>query len=241
MSENIQGDNGLQELRYVGPSTATALHDENVDVEDIRAKRVSYQFLVDTGINAGVATKIRRWHSLPWTFDSEETQLDNRSKNVRGLRDGEREWVAASAGSDSTTDASTADGDWTPSDSAGDGQRSVRRQGDWSPSGTVNETEDSHTDGDWTPTTETEPNVEAETDGGGTAAAAESAWRDRAEPDPVTAVTGVTDEAAGLLQEAGVTSARRLATSDPEQVADLLNVEREQVVEWHSNAEEFVR
>nr|WP_254714783.1 helix-hairpin-helix domain-containing protein [Natranaeroarchaeum aerophilus] len=226
-------------MRYIGPATAETLRAESVAAADIRDKRVSYQLLVDAGINAGVATKIRRWHSLPWTFGGEGSQLDNRSKNVRGLRDGERKWVAASTGSDATTDGSATDGDWSPAGSA-DGRtenRSRIRDGDWTPSGDIDDTDDSFTEDDWTSERGTsDGETTAETDGGGTAVAAESAWRERSKPDPITAVAGVTEDDAELLAEAGITSVRRLATADPEQVADLLDIEHERVEDWHSAA-----
>ncbi|QSG01780.1 DUF7409 domain-containing protein [Natranaeroarchaeum sulfidigenes] len=237
MSEDTREE--LEELRYIGPATAETLRTESVEVADIRDKRVSYQQLVDAGINAGVATKIRRWHSLPWSFGGEGSQLDNRSKNVRGLRDGEREWVAASSGADDSTTDSAMDGDWSPAGSSAGhtGNRSEIRDGDWTPSGDIDDTDDSFTEDDWTSGRgTTTAAADAETDGGGTAVAAESAWRERSKSDPVTAVAGVTDDDAELLAEAGITSVRRLATADPEQVADLLDIEHERVKHWRSEA-----
>lgn len=208
----------LEELRYLGPATAERLRAEGVEAADIRDKRISYRRLVDTGINAGVATKIRRWHSLPWTFGGEESQLDNRSKNVRRLREGEREWVAASTDHDETIEPIT-DADWIPSGAADESEdRSVRHDSDWTPSGAV----DGVTD--------------AEADGGVTAVVAEAAWRERSKSEPVTTVKGVTADDAERLAEARITSVRRLATADPEQVADLLDIAYEAVEDWHSHA-----
>lgn len=198
MTEDTQED--LEELRYLGPATAETLRAEGVEAADIREKRLSYQQLVDAGINAGVATKIRRWHSLPWTFGGDDSQLDNRSQNVRGLREGEREWVAASTGSDGSSGDPVTDDDWSPTSGADDAT------------------------------------ADAETDGGGTALTAESAWRERSTSEPVTTVPAVTEADAELLREAGITSVRRLATADPEQVADLLDIAYEDVASWHSTA-----
>jgi len=230
VSEDTRED--LEELRYIGPATAETLRAESVAAVDVRDKRVSYQLLVDAGINAGVATKIRRWHSLPWTFGGEGSQLDNRSKNVRGLREGEREWVAASTGADASTDGSATDGPAGSSDDHTE-DRSEIRDGDWTPSGDIDDTDVTFTEGDWTSERGT---TDAETDGGGSAVAAESAWRERSKSDPVTSIDGILDADAQLLAEAGITSVRRLATADPEQVADLLDIEHERVKNWHLEA-----
>jgi hypothetical protein len=86
----------LTELAYVGPATAPILRAAGIDPEDIRDRRVSHAQLVDAGVNAGVAAKIRRHHSLSWSLEGGE-DLDRRAEQVRGLQDGEREWVARSA------------------------------------------------------------------------------------------------------------------------------------------------
>ncbi|MEF8758067.1 MAG: helix-hairpin-helix domain-containing protein [Halobacteriales archaeon] len=93
------GDEDLTDLMYVGPATAEIIAGAGFDVEDIRDKRVSYRNLVDAGANAGVATKIRREHSLAWSITGETDQdLGKRSDQVRGLSDEERAWVSASSG-----------------------------------------------------------------------------------------------------------------------------------------------
>jgi hypothetical protein len=175
------------DVRFVGPATAESLEAADLAVGGILRKEVSYRQLVETGINPGVATKLRREHSLPWSLSGSSEDLDRRSTQVRGLQDGERAWVAASSG------------DWESAEPAGAG---------------------------------------AEADGGGEAEAAEAAWRDRASPDPVTDVPGVTEADAERLAKAGINSVRSLATSNPESVADVLGLDLETVTEWRTAAGE---
>lgn len=248
MSENTDSD--LREVHYVGPVTADRLRAESVTAADVREKRVSYHRLVEAGINPGVATKIRRWHSLPWTFGGEETQLEKRSETVRGLREGEREWVAASSGErgdsePSGRERSTTPGDWTPSSERTEASPvdspTGLRDGDWTPTGTTGNTDDPRTGSDWSPEPGTqERTVDTETDGSGAADAAESAWRRRAASDPVVALEGITPEIATVLADANVTTVRRLATSDPEHVSRTLDVDVARVVEWKRTAEAFL-
>jgi hypothetical protein len=86
----------LTDLAYVGPATAPILAAAGIDPAAIRDRRVSHAQLVDAGVNAGVAAKIRRHHSLSWSLEG-GADLDRRAEQVRGLQDGEREWVARSA------------------------------------------------------------------------------------------------------------------------------------------------
>lgn len=269
MTGNDSADEELIELRYVGPATASTLAAESVTYDDVREKRVSYQMLVDAGINAGVATKIRRWHSLPWTFDGEEHHLDRRSKNVRHLQDDEREWVAASSdwredGAASGDDgsggneggAALTDDDWESDDAAArtetadrDDDRPVLTAGDWTPVGDGADvsrgpdasadaaSDDPLTEGDWTPG---EVGETAETDGSGSAKARETAWRRAARADPVTAVPELDEDVAATLVDASVTSARRLATADPEHVGKVLDLPTETVREWVEAASNYV-
>ena len=103
-SESATEEGDLTALKFVGPATAETLQAADIDVAAVRDKRVSYRMLVDAGTNLGVATKIRREHSLPWSITGEENDdLDKRSDQVRGLRDEERAWVAASSGDWSAT------------------------------------------------------------------------------------------------------------------------------------------
>jgi predicted flap endonuclease-1-like 5' DNA nuclease len=198
---------GLTDLQFVGASTASTLRELGVDVADVEQKTVSYRQLVDAGVNPGVATKIRREHSLHWNLDGQGEDLDNRSDTVRGLQEEERAWVAES-------------------------------QGDWQ---TSSETDDDSptTSGDWTPTgADAETTAEAEADGSGGAEAAESAWRDRSRPDPVTDLDCIDQSDADLLAVAGVSSVRRLATADPESIADVLQIDEDRVAAWCDAAED---
>lgn len=189
----------LLDVKYVGPATATVLEEAGIEAADIETKSISFEALVEAGTNVGVATKIRRHHSLSWNFGGTSgRELETRSGQIRGLQDDEREWVAASSG------------DW---------QERTVSAGEEAESGT-----------DRTP---------AETDGSGEAAAAEAAWRDRSKPDPVTDVSGIGTAYAERLAEAGINSVRSLATADPESVADVLELDAEQVSDWRERASEL--
>ena len=86
----------LTDIKFVGPATAPVLKAAGMEPADIIERRVSHAQLVGAGVNPGVAAKIRREHSLSWSLEGGE-DLDRRAEQVRGLQDGEREWVAASA------------------------------------------------------------------------------------------------------------------------------------------------
>ncbi|ELZ98981.1 hypothetical protein C440_01455 [Haloferax mucosum ATCC BAA-1512] len=244
----------LEDLKYIGPATAESLSASNIDAGAIVDGDVCYRDLVEADVNPGVAAKIRRWHSLSWSFGSGE-DLDRRSSQVRGLGDDEREWVAASSGDWGTDDEDDTSGDWTPT-----GQASVSRgpdrEGDWEPSGADATNDDSPTQsgdwtpsgpdesrgnspnrgGDWTPRGGAETQSGASADGSGDALAAEAAWRERSKPEPVTTLDGIDADDADLLAEAGVRSVRRLATADPEHVADALQIDPTVVNAWKSQA-----
>lgn len=87
----------VTELQFVGEATANVLSGADIGPDAILAKRVSHAQLLAAGVNPGVAAKIRREHSLSWSFEGGE-DLDRRADQVRGLGDDERAWVAASAG-----------------------------------------------------------------------------------------------------------------------------------------------
>lgn len=201
------------DIHFVGPATAEVLTDAEFDAAGIPEKTVSYEMLVDAGVNPGVATRLRKEHSLHWSFggsDENDDSLEQRSRKMGGLQDEERAWVAASSGDWESTEPTTTeseDGDWTP-------------------------------DGDWTSTGGT-ATPEASTDGSGAAEAAEAAWRERSRPDPVTDVPGVDEEIAAILANGGVTSVRSLATADPEHVADSLGLDTERVTEWRDAARDL--
>lgn len=178
-------DTELEALRFVGPATAELLREADVDAADVAERRVSHAALVEAGVNGGVAARIRREHSLSWTFDADGGDLDRRAESVRGLGDDERAWVAASSG------------DWDAS-----------------------------------------LDDRATTDGSGDAAAEEAAWRERSKPRPVTELEGVDDPTAARLADAGVRSIRSLATADPAEVADSLDLPEESVARWREAAAE---
>ncbi|QOS11606.1 hypothetical protein DEQ92_01430 [Haloferax sp. Atlit-6N] len=232
----------LQDLKYVGPATAESLAESNIDVDAIVDGEVCYRDLVAAGTNPGVAAKIRRWHSLSWSFNSGD-DLDRRSSQVRGLGDDERAWVAASSGDwDATDEAGTGDdehdaGDWTPSGTEAAGSNGPARDGDWTPSGSDDDAEarsEPTTSGDWTPSGAEA--ADASADGSGDALAAEAAWRERSKPKSLTTLAGVGEDDAELLAEAGVRSVRRLATADPEHVADALRIDPTVVSAWKAQA-----
>jgi predicted flap endonuclease-1-like 5' DNA nuclease len=208
----------LTDIHFVGPATAEVLAEADFDGRAIPDKDVSYEMLVEVGVNPGVATRLRKEHSLHWSFGGSgenDDSLEQRSEKMGGLQDDEREWVAASSGDWESTEPETGEtstGHRTPTD---DG-----------PSG------------DWTPTRDaTTP--EASTDGSGSAEAAEAAWRERSQPDPVTDVSGVDEEVAELLANAGITSVRSLATANPDHVADSLGLDVERVTEWRDAARDL--
>jgi len=214
----------LEAVRFIGPSTAAVLEGEGYDATAITDKRVSFQMLVDAGVNPGVAAKIRREHSLSWSFDS-GGDLDRRSTQIRGLGSAEAEWVAASAGdweNDSVADDDSAVDD-EPADQADDA---------WATEPTPWPTHDESeaVDGGAADT--------ATTDGSGDAISAEAAWRARSKPTPVDELETVDAVAADQLAEAGITSVRSLATADAEHVADVLGLSQGVVDGWYQAARE---
>ena len=74
----------------------TALESADVEPDIVSRDSCSYRQLLDAGVDADVATSLRRRFSLPWSFDA-DGDLDRRSTEVRGLGAAEREWVAASS------------------------------------------------------------------------------------------------------------------------------------------------
>ncbi|MFB6133137.1 MAG: helix-hairpin-helix domain-containing protein [Halanaeroarchaeum sp.] len=195
----------LQDVKFIGPATADVLEDADVTPGDVVERRVSHAQLIRAGVNAGVAARIRREHSLAWSIEGGE-DLDQRAEQVRGLQSGEREWVAASSGSwedePPTGDAASTDGRGDESD-----EESLWQLRSW-PS------EDDATE----------------------ANSKELAWRKASKPTPVTDLETLGDGDASLLGEAGITSVRRLATANPERVADSLDVDVETVREWREAA-----
>lgn len=111
----------LTDIHFVGPATAELLAAADFDGTGIPDKNVSYEMLVDAGVNPGVAARLRKEHSLPWSLGTDDGSLDERSEKVRGLQDDERAWVAASSGDWEATEpetTQTTSGDWTPTGEA---------------------------------------------------------------------------------------------------------------------------
>ncbi|MFB6134243.1 MAG: hypothetical protein ABEJ55_04580 [Halanaeroarchaeum sp.] len=200
----------LQDVKFVGPATAAVLADAEISAKDVVERRVSHAALVEAGVNPGVAAKIRREHSLAWSMAGGE-DLDRRAKQVRGLKDDERAWVAASSGS-WEGNADQADG------ASADG------------SGSATEEESAWRDRSWPTPSDAEA---VDTD--------ELAWREASNPEPVRSVEGIDDDAVTLLAGAGITSVRRLATVHPGEVADSLGVPEDRVREWRDAAREYDR
>ena len=215
----------LLSLKCVGPATADVLIEADVDARDLESKAVSHAELVDVGVNPGVAARIRREHSLQWSFEGGQ-DLNQRAEQVRGLHDEEREWVAASYGDDEAS-----------ADGSGDAtaEESAWRKQPVTPSGGaetgVDETEDETAwrERSW-------PNGDG---GDASPERDERAWREQSTPTPVTAVDGVDAHDAELLARAGVTSVRSLATAHVEHVADSLGVSENEVAAWKRAAADY--
>jgi hypothetical protein len=225
--ETETGEPPLQSVRFVGPATAAVLERDGYDATAITDKRVSFRMLVEAGVNPGVAAKIRREHSLSWSFSS-GGDLDQRSTQIKGLGAAEAEWVAASAGDwEADSEESTVDSDKPDSD------ETTETTDEWgvdrTPWPTHGESVDAVTG---------ERPGDAATDGSGDAISAEAAWRARSKPTPVAELEGVDSAAVEHLAEAGINSVRSLATADPEHVADVLELSKEVVEVWYQTARE---
>jgi hypothetical protein len=226
----------LRELRHVGPATADVLAAADVTREDVTGKRVSHAQLVEYDVNPGVAARIRREHSLQWSFEGGE-DLDRRAEQVRGLQDDERQWVAASYGEDAEadggSDAAAEEADWQATAAGGGEEPAAVEQSsepDEADAGSGND-EAAWREGSW-------PNGEA---GESFEREEEEAWREASEPTPVTALADVDEDAAGMLARAGITSVRSLATAHVDQVADSLGVSSDRVESLRDAAREHVQ
>lgn len=222
----------LKSVRFVGPATAAVLEREGYDATAVTDKRVSFRMLVEAGVNPGVAAKIRREHSLSWSFNS-GGDLDRRSTQIRGLGSAEAEWVAASAGD--WADDAVADDDSAVDDEPDD-QTDNTGSSEPTPWPTHGESEvvDSATAD--SATADSTAADTATTDGSGDAISAEAAWQARSKPTPVEDLAAVDAAAADQLAEAGITSVRSLATADVEHVADVLELPKGVVDEWYRAA-----
>ena len=212
----------LLDLQFVGPATADVLEDAGVAAAAVESKSVSHAELVDAGVNPGVAARIRREHSLQWSFEGGQ-DLDRRAEQVRGLNDDEREWVAASYGED---DASAdGSGDATAEEAAWRDQPSDETDSPAHSDSGVTDDEAVWREKSW-------PNGDDDS----TVERGEQTWREQSAPTPVTELDGVDEEDAKLLARAGVTSVRSLATAHVERVADSLGVSVERVAAWKETA-----
>lgn len=212
----------LLDLQFVGPATAQVLEDAGVDADAVASKNVSHAELVEAGVNPGVAARIRREHSLQWSFEGGQ-DLDRRAEQVRGLHDDEREWVAASYGED---DASAdGSGDATAKEAAWREQPADASSSSPSADSGGTDEEASWRETSW-------PNG----DDGASPERDEQAWREQSAPTPVTELDAIDEEDAKLLARAGVTSVRSLATAHVEHVADSLGMTVERVAAWKEAA-----
>lgn len=224
------------ELKFVGPATAAALEDATFSAQDVVDKDVSYRMLLEAGVNPGVAAKIRRYHSLPWSFDN-DGDLDRRSEQVRGLKEAEAAWVASSSVGEAEDEADPAEA--TAAGDEGDDEAawvadSAKSADDREPSETPDIVDDEETA--WVTDATSGDDASATADGSGDPMAAEAAWRERSKPTPLTDISGIGDSYAERLAEAGVTSVRSLATASPELLADVTGISKERLQGWHHEA-----
>ncbi|WP_458188980.1 DUF7409 domain-containing protein [Haladaptatus sp. NG-WS-4] len=102
-----RGEVHATDVQFVGPATAAVIEDATFDAEDILRRNVSYEMLREAGVNPGVAGRLRREHSLSWSFGGSGDDLTDRSNQIRGLKDEERAWIAASSGDWEATSVTT--------------------------------------------------------------------------------------------------------------------------------------
>lgn len=242
------------DLKFVGPATAEAITSAGFSAQDVADKDVSYRMLTEAGVNPGVAAKIRRHHSLSWSFDN-DGDLDRRSEQVRGLKDDEAEWVASSH-SDEEADVQTAQADddaaeadeeaaWVDQSTTGTAVADEAAESDDEPdeeaawvdqsSGDTETPEEADDEAAWVAGATTSTTA----DGSGDALAAEAAWRERSKPTPLTEISGIGQSYADRLAEAGVTSVRSLATASPELLSDVTGISEQRLERWHRQASEL--
>lgn len=193
----------LTDLKFVGPATEPVLEAAGVEVADIRERRVSHAQLVEFGVNPGVAAKIRREHSLSWSLEGGE-DLDRRAEQVRGLQNGEREWVAASAT------------DWEETATPDADEEETEPAQGWARKPWPNQPDE---------------NQDFE---------AEAEWRQRSAPVPLTNLETIDPAERAKLEEAGITSVRRLATCNPTEVASSLELDEGRLQSWRDAAREAI-
>jgi predicted flap endonuclease-1-like 5' DNA nuclease len=226
------------DLKFVGPATSEAVEDAGFSAQDIADKNVSYSMLLEAGVNPGVAAKIRRYHSLSWSFDNDGGDLNRRSEQVRGLQDDERAWVADSGVGDDSDDETTVADDLTVSEDDGEAEWVANAAADADTEPAEETTQEEDPEAAWVADAgvSTEP---ATADGSGDPLAAEAAWRERSKPTPLTDISGIGETYSDQLAEAGVTSVRSLATASPELLSDVTGIPEPQLREWHHEASEL--
>ncbi|QKY21494.1 helix-hairpin-helix domain-containing protein [Halolamina sp. CBA1230] len=239
------------DLKFVGPATADAITAAGFSAQGVADKEVSYRMLTEAGVNPGVAAKIRRHHSLPWSFDN-DGDLDRRSEQVRGLKDDEAEWVASSHGEESEVETVHADEEtdeeaaWIeqstnetePTDETEATDDGTDEEAAWvDQSATAPETPEEPDESDGKAAWVADASTTA--DGSGDPMAAEAAWRERSKPTPLTEISGVGESYADRLAEAGVTSIRSLATASPELLSDVTGISEQRLRRWHREASEL--
>jgi len=85
------------EMTHIGPATAAIIEDAPFDALDIMERTVSYSTLLDSGVNPGVAAKLRKEYSLVWSFEwNAGADLVRRAARVGELDPEHRDWIAAS-------------------------------------------------------------------------------------------------------------------------------------------------
>jgi hypothetical protein len=94
--EVTEGPTDHTTLPGVDDADATALERADIAAVDVRERAVSYRDVLDAGVDRETATVLRREFSLPYSTRFGEGLAD-RSDEVTGLQDGERDWVAASS------------------------------------------------------------------------------------------------------------------------------------------------
>jgi predicted flap endonuclease-1-like 5' DNA nuclease len=83
-------------LPGVDDADATAMAEADIAAVDVRERAVSYRDLLGAGVDTETATALRREFSLPYSTRFGEG-IEDRSAEVTGLQEDERDWVAASA------------------------------------------------------------------------------------------------------------------------------------------------
>lgn len=243
------------DLKFVGPATAGAIEAAGFSAQAVADKEVSYRMLLEAGVNPGVAAKIRRHHSLAWSFDN-DGDLDRRSTQVRGLQDEEAAWVADSrVGDREGGDAAEAADEGTIEPQHAETDDEADEEAAWVADSTdrtdrsTEQTEDAEEstaeevaadEAAWVAGSTGDDTEESATaDGSGDPLAAEAAWRERSKPTPLTEISGVGESYADQLAEAGVTSIRSLATASPELLSDVTGIDEERLRRWHREASEM--